>query len=300
MASEPPAIQQADVEGVRAAAQWLLGAVGGIAVLVFAGFQISDAWQVLLVPGWRMVGTIAGAVLLLIGTLNLITAAARVLVPDRTNITDMLTRLAAKELSAHNIPTATETPGGKLEKPPEDKKANALLDHVTGEIARARGWLLPAGCDSLDDLYSAFRSTTDAAGRDRLRGNLAEVVSFARTEAALWRYRILVDRIIGWWGGGVSLAGLVLLIVCGHVELPQPLPITSPAIAAAVKVDVYFKADADLLKTHGINADCAAASQPGVLIGGTLAEPLVLVTGTQTCPQQRLLLTENLGNAVPR
>lgn len=300
MASEPTAIQQADVEGVRAAAQWLLGAVGGIAVLVFAGFQISDAWQVLLVPGWRMAGTIIGAVLLLIGTCNLITAAARVLVPDRTNITDMLTRLAAKELSAHNIQTAVETPTGKLVKPPSDKKADALLDHVTGEIARARGWLLPVGCDSLDDLYSAFHGTKDTVERDRLRGNLAEVVSFARTEAALWRYRILVDRIIGLWGGGVSLTGLALLLVCGHVELPQPLPTTSPAITAAVKADVYFRADTDLLKNHGINAGCAAASQPGVLIGGTLAEPLVLIIGTSACPQQRLLLTEDLGNAVPR
>lgn len=222
------------------------------------------------------------------------------LVPDRNNITDLLTRLAGKELTSRNIETVVETPSGGLKSPPEptgDQKV--LLDHVNAEISRARGWLLPAECDSLDTLYSQYKSATSKSDRDALRANLAEVVSFAHTETALWRFRILVKRLLG-WAGGLSLAGLILLVICAH-PAPDDAPSSgSPTVTAPVKVDVYFRSDDTLLKEHGIDVRCASSAQPGFIIGGTLAEPLVLIAGSATCPQQRVLLTSQLGNAMPQ
>lgn len=67
MASDRTTIQQPDVEGIRAAAQWLLGAVGAVAVLVMAGFQIGEVWKLALSPDWRLWGTVAGSYFYLSG-----------------------------------------------------------------------------------------------------------------------------------------------------------------------------------------------------------------------------------------
>lgn len=282
-------VHETDVEGIRAAAQWLLATLGGVLVLVLAGFQLSNLRQVLETwPSVEAIGTAVALLLLIAGGWALTHAAASVLVPDRSNLTDLLTSSAMGDVRSTS--GSVMQPDGR---PHTDGDTDILHKHVRDEIARARGWLLPASCQDLDDLNSQYQQAQDDE-RDSLRAVLAEVSRFARTESALWRFRRLRKLVLG-WAGASTVIGLGLLVL----YCQPPAPSLAPEVTEPIKVTVRLTSDSAVLARQGLKASCATAPQTGVIIGGTLAEPLVLINSSPLCDTARVLMTDDLGYAIP-
>lgn len=283
-------VHETDVDGIRAAAQWLLATLGGVLVLILAGFQLSSLRHVLETwPSAEAIGTAAGLLLLTAGGWTLTRAAASVLVPDRSNLTDLLTSSAIDDVRSTSG-SVVRADGRRH----VDTDTDELHTHVRGEIARARGWLLPPPCQDLDDLNTHYQQAPDDE-RDNLRAALAEVSRFARTESALWRFRKLRRLVLG-WAGISTIVGLGLLVVFCQ----PPAPSLAPPVTEPIEVDLRLTNDATILAKHGLTPTCAGATQTGVMIGGTLAEPLVVINQSSTCDTVRILMSDALGFAIPR
>lgn len=278
------AIHQSDLSGIRSAAQWLLGAFGGTALAVVAGVQFGGASAILSQGGLRALVIIIGLLVVFIGLVWLARSAARVLVPDRTNLTDLLENQVSEELRLNGLSVS----GNKR------RDSTQVYKYVRDEINRARGWILPPGCDDLDSAYQAYRkrSTDDQAA---IRSSLRELMAFARTEAALYRYRQLLKLLLGWVGIPVIL-GLVALAVALTPSAGQDL---SASVNSPFAVEVHFTASPEVLNSAGIRADCALVAARGIAVGGTLAEPEVVIVGTPSCPTSKIQITNNIGLAVP-
>jgi hypothetical protein len=280
------AIHESDLAGIRSATQWLLAAFGGTALVVVAGIQFADTWAVVTGGGWRAWVTLAGLTLVAVGLFTLAAGAARVLVPDRTNLTDLLTEQAAGDAASTRVIVGDAPPPI-----PPRRDSAAVYRHVLGEVSSARGWLLPAGCADFDAAYQAFLASSGAE-RDGLRLRLREVAAFARAEAAFYRYRQLLRRLLG-WAGVIVFAGLIGLVVALHADPPSN-PVTEP-----IAVTVRFVDNPAGLTRHGVTPACAGVTASGVAVGGTLSEPVVIIGGTTRCPAAKVTITDDVGLAVP-
>jgi hypothetical protein len=278
------AIHQSDLSGIRSAVQWLLGAFGGIALAVVAGVQFGGAPAILSQGGPRALVIIVGLLVVFIGLVWLARSAARVLVPDRTNLTDLLENQVSEELRLNGLSVSGNT----------RRDSAQVYKYVREEINRARGWILPPGCDDLDSAYQAYRkrSTNDQAA---LRSSFREIMAFARAEAALYRYRQLLKQLLGWVGIPVIL-GLVAL---AFALTPSAEQHPSASVNSPFAVEVHFTASPEVLSNEGIAANCASKAAKGIAVGGTLAEPEVVIVGTSSCPTSKIQITSNIGFAMP-
>lgn len=278
------AIHETDLNGIRSATQWLLGAFGGIAFVVITGVQIGGASSVLSEGGWRGPVIVFGLLVAFLSLVTLARAAARVLVPDRTNLTDLLEDQAIDDAQQQGVLVS-----GSLR-----RDSAEVYKHVREEITRARGWLLPPGCDDLDGTYQAFRQrTTD--DESALRGRFREIMAFARTEAALYRYHQLLQLLIWRAGPAVLLSLGALAVALSPPTQKEPTaPVTSP-----FAVQVHFTAAPEVLSAGGISATCASTVAQGVAVGGTIAEPEVVISGVPSCPSAKVRITTPIGFAIP-
>lgn len=188
------------------------------------------------------------------------------------------------------------TPGSVVQtagRPHKDGDTDKLHQHVRDEIARARGWLLPPSCRDLDALNTQYQEAEDDE-RETLRAALAEVSRFARTESALWRFRKLRRLVLG-WAGIATVIGIGLLVLFCQ----PPPPSLAPHVTEPIKVDLQLANDPVVLAELGLKPSCATTVQTGV-IGGTLAEPLVVIDRSPTCDTARILMTDAAGFAIPR
>jgi hypothetical protein len=277
-------IHENDLNGIRSAAQWLLGAFGGVALVVVTAVQIGDASAVLSQGGWRAIVIVVGLLTVFFSLVILARSAARVLVPDRTNLTDLIEDQAIEEAQQHGVIVN----GSKR------RDSAQVYKYVREEISRARGWLLPPGCDDLDAAYQAYRqrSTDDQAA---LRSNFREIMAFSRTEAALYRYQQLLRLLIGRAGPAVLL-GLIALAVALSPSTQQD---SSAPVHSPFAVEVHFMAPPEVLSSEGISAGCALAVARGVAVGGTIAEPEVVIIGMPSCPSAKIRITTDIGIARP-
>lgn len=277
-------IHTSDLAGIRAATQWLLGGFAGLALVVAGGIQLSDAWTVVSHRSWRALGTVVGGLAVVIGLFVLVRSAVRVLVPDRASLSDLLADQSREDAGQFGIIVTGATRPDSSE----------VYIHVRGEIQQARGWLLPAGSDTLDSAYQRYLHCGEEE-RDYLRASLGEVMAFARTEAALYRFRQLI-KLLFRWAGFLVLVGLILLIVSCHATAAEKAP--SAAVAAPFAVQVHFTAPQEQLRSRGIRPGCGPTVR-GVAVGGTLSEPEVVLDGSGGCPTTKLKVTSDLGVAVP-
>lgn len=298
------AVHESDLAGIKSATQWLLGAFGGTALVVVAGIQLADAWEVISrLTSWRSWATLGGLVLVGLGLGALATAAARVLVPDRTNLTDLLThdamgRARAASVQVRDVQQGSPVALGQVSESKAVLAARADIRsdsedvnaYVLGEISSARGWLLPDGCKDLNTTYQKFRGSAEE-DREALRSRLREVAAFARAQAAFYRYGQLRRRLLG-WAGICVFAGLVTLVLSCHAAAGSP--VTTPTSVA-----VTFVADGQRLQRSGLAAACAGRTVQGVAVGGLLSEPEVILNGTPGCPQVKVTVTEEIGTALP-
>ncbi len=279
------AIYESDLNGIRSATQWLLGSFGGIGLVVITGVHITDIGSLFSEWSWRPFAACLGILLVGVGLVALARAAARVLVPDRTDLTDLITNQARDDAAQFGVMLS-----GAVR-----QDSSGVYKHVREEIGLARGWLLPSDCEDLD---AAYQKLADSSGDDAalIRDKFREIMAFARTQAALYRYDKMLALLIGWCG---------LFVVVGLILLGVALTSSSSPHNSSIIVDrpfsvkLYFSASASVLASHGISPSCASAERSGVAIGGTLAEPQVIISGTKLCPTKKIVMTDALGVAVP-
>lgn len=215
MSHDPPAaatfthLHADDIAGIRAAAQLIMAAAGGLVLLVFAGFQFTNLRSAFQEATLQSAIAAAAGAVAIISTGFIARRAALVLVPDRMLIDDLLT--------ADTIRTARAA-GGVVRSNSRRLGAIRRIDQgiqeqILTRITQAQGWLLPPGTPSLNALYVAYAQADDITERSRLRQHLVDVVTFARAEAARTRYDTLVRTIFGPIGliAALSLIGFVAL-----------------------------------------------------------------------------------------
>jgi hypothetical protein len=284
-------IHESDLAGIRAATQWLLAAFGGTALVVVAGIQFADAWDVIKQADWRSWGTIAGLVLVSVGLFVLAGAAARVLVPDRTNLTDLLTQQAFDQAQTAGVVVSEVQQSTQASQRRRARRDSAdVYKHVLDEISSARGWLLPEDCLDFDTAYQKFLGST-GGNREILRVRLREVAAFARAEAAFYRYRELQRRLLG-WAGAMVFVGLIALVLACHA--PTGSPVTKPT-----PVEVRFGPNGRILEGQGVASACAGLTTVGVAVGGSLSEPEVIIRETGECPRAKITVNDKVGLALP-
>lgn len=101
-----------------------------------------------------------------------------------------------------------------------------------------------------------------------------------RFDALKWNVRI---------GGILVAVGVGLFVVAPKVAEPRTLTVNKPTSVTVI---------ANPGKSFG--SDCDTETLEGVAVGGTFTEPIVVTSGTSTCPARRLTVTESTGFAVPR
>jgi hypothetical protein len=274
-----------EVPAIRAAAQWLLAAAGAIGAVLVAGLQLGGLGRLSDRPWALVIGVLAfGVAIWMIGWA--IRAASRVLVIGRVTVSNLLMVDAKRQASAEGVHV-------------DVLEGEQLLGGILDQIGVNRGWLLPSGCSSLTDLYTKYQEALATEGAEELveelRGRLAEVTAFARTESARHFYQDLTSGLTGFRGRLLAGAIATLVIVVGWAPADS-----EPKVTVPTPVQVFITGSISEMRAAGLAGSCPRGSTlSGVAIAGTLLEPVVVSAGTKTCPPSRFTVTSTLGIAVP-
>lgn len=278
------AIYESDLNGIRSSTQWLLGAFGGLALVVIAGTQFGDASSVIAQGDWRAYVIVIALLVVFVSLILLARSAARVLVPDRTNLTDLIEDQAIEEARQN----------GLIVNDLQRQDSHQIYKYIRGEIDQARGWLLPQGCHDLDAAYQEYQQRT-TENQVFLRSIFKEIMAFARTEAALYRYKQLLKLLIERAGPAVLLGLIALAVALGSSAQDG----SGSRVREPFAVEVHFIGSPDVLENAGISVNCAVGVVKGIAVGETIAEPEVITIGTPTCPATKIRITSDLGIAMP-
>lgn len=278
--TQPDSRHDGDVEGIRAAARWILGTAGAVATVLLAGFQVKDLGSPLGSERWWQVWLpVVFSVVAVAIVFDVFRLAARVLVPDRISADDLVRAEQKQAAEALGIQVRRGNDGGR--------EIWRLAPDLVDSVHLARAWLLPEGCARVSDLMEAMEKAP-ATGRPRLEGNLRRVLRFCRLEIARRRYRQLVGAMTGLrgWLFIASLTGLAFVAGSQHR--------VSPTIDRPLRMTVVFSESPSV--ANEVRA-CAGRTVEGVAIGGTLALPVV-VFDSGPC-LGRLTVSEDVGTAIP-
>ncbi|GAA3861015.1 hypothetical protein GCM10022243_29030 [Saccharothrix violaceirubra] len=290
-----------EVEAVRAAARWTVGAAAALLAAMLAGVQLSAVGRLEEFTAARGGGSVIAATAGLLGAGAVLWLAARVLVsPGWT-----LNRLAGLELTA---PETWRTHWARLElesrqallSPTRDLKLAGLYRHqralfVASVELSEHGRTTVAGSllDGEETTYRAdHQGDEDRLNRrralaDALAARIVETIDVADTHR---RYRVLV-RALPWLG---ATAVLSIAAFIWATSPPVGVPVTAPT-----PVRVEFAGDRAALAEAGVPDGCAGVVVAGVAVGGTLVEPVVSSVERADCRVDRVRLPKRVAVVVP-
>ncbi|MFH8698865.1 hypothetical protein [Streptomyces chartreusis] len=263
------------METYRHCAQWITAAAAVVAAAFVAGLQLTALRDLV---WWKTILGVLAAAGVVVCAGWVIQRAARVMAPFRPTMAE----LADADLKiAQGKTSATDVK-------PEVK---ALVE---GPIEKNKGLLFPPGVHTISDLYHL------ACGRRR-RGRRGphpdqqtaheyslRLVHFVEMCEIRKRYDDLLRSLLR--VGLVGLAAVTLFVLASRAE-PAALNVTTP-----LPVQVIFTSKEKALIAEKWPPGCTSVTSRGSAIGGSAAEPEVVVASSSAgCPQHRGTVKRDVG-----
>ncbi|GAA1266226.1 hypothetical protein [Saccharothrix xinjiangensis] len=292
-----------ELESLRSAARWIVGASASVLAVVVAGVQFSAIGEVDdLAPTGFGVALLA-ALTALTCTGAVLWLAARVLVPPRWTMTELAhVELTEPEKWAGHWANAELRGRRALLAPLSELRLSHLYRHHRALFV-ASVELVERGRAVVEkDLLgtTGARVTYHAGAQedvDRLhqRLHLAEqlserVVDTVNLADVHRRYRRLIGLLP--WLGGAALVGVATFVLV--TAPPGGTPVTGP-----VEVQVRFTEDPDALADADLPPGCRGLTVTGVAVGGTLEEPVVTSIERAECVLRQVELPKGTAAVIP-
>jgi hypothetical protein len=297
-----PATTQ-EVEAVRSAARWLVGAAAAVIAAMLAGVQVSAVSKIhtdTLAP--LVVAVSAGVTGLGVAATILILAAQVLVAPGWT-----LNRLAHQERTRgwnqHWLNEELQARRGLLV-PTDDLHLNQLyrsyraLFVANVELREQGHTSLPQNLLRDQDTETVTYQSGNSVDENRLEqrlNNITEMASrIANTAnmAAVHRHYRRLVRALPWLGLIMALSAGAF--IWATTTPPDGTPLTQP-----IRVEIRFSPDVDSLTRAAIPATCAGRTIDAVALGGTYEEPVVTSVQYLDCTLKQVRIRSAVAAILP-
>lgn len=292
-----------ELESIRSAARWLVGASAAILAVLLAGVQVNAISRIDELTLLRFLGSVPAVFLALGCTGAVLYLAARVLIPPGWTLTGLAHLASTKPQVWHRHWAYEELQGRRgLLTPTAELDLDKLYRHHRAMFValvelRERGSTTlgsslvgnPAGSTSYsvdvdgdeERLTQRLHLVEDITERITATVNLADVRR---------RYRRLI-RSLPWLGVVTALSVAAFIWATA--------PATGAPITAPVRVEVHFIDDQRVLVGERIPVGCAGRTVAGVALGGTFEEPVVTSVGDAGCMLNQVRLRKGAAAVAP-
>ncbi len=271
-------LDERSIQSLEATARWIVGASASVAAVLVAGLQIRSLADV--GGGWHRWLALFAFALGFAAVIFVIAKASTVLTTPRYSLVALTQLQGEATIRAAEKKRATPNFGDVAK---EDPLLEKIYEHR--HLLMHDPDLTPH--DVNQQLTTAKQSGTTTAP---LEESAKRLTDFATLHAVRTRYESLVRWLMA--AGAVVAASVV--IFASAVASRGDAAVTKP-----IAVDVYFTASTATLRGAGLSNSCPT-QMSGVVVGGTLAEPEVALPESPGCPARHVVVTRELGVAVPR
>jgi hypothetical protein len=271
-------IDEESMVSLQAAARWVVGAAAAVGAILVAGLQVGTLGR-LPVHGLRLPVAVAAVILGLLSIAFVIAKASSVLTSPRVS----LVQLRDRELEGGR----RASPGAQA--PPDFDQA-ARQDKLLQEIHSHRHLLILTDATGPHDVYYKLDQARKAKAE---RGALEEDAQRLSDFASLYEMRRRFRSLLRWLIGSGLAIGIAVVSFSLAVGGSQEVRVTRP-----FPVMIVFTGTTNALQAAGVPGSCRGSVR-GVAVGGELAEPEVVTLASGGCPPMHLVVTSDIGVALP-
>lgn len=274
-------LEQRQVAALLSAARWIVAAFASIAAILVAGLQVGQVGTIGAHEPLRLVVGLGSGAVALLAVVGVLARASAVITSPRISLVDLVQR----EVRAAT--KAAQRSGGDPAGAPDPSD----LDELLGAISIHRKSLLYSDAKGPQQLYELLKKARAEGGDLQLLEKDEErLADFSTLKEVERRY----SKLLHWVMAVLGVVAICIVALSWAVS-KQP----SPRVASPLTVRIILQGSAKALAHAGVDTDCTARELSGVAVDAALSEPEVVTEPTAHCPAMRLVVTKEVGIAIP-